>query len=58
MNSAAAAGAVPVTTEKDWIRLSPAYRDKIRALRVRVEFDRASAPALDELIKKCLQQNR
>ena len=58
LNGAAAAGAIPVTTEKDWIRLSPAFRDKIRALRVRVEFDRAGAPALDELISKCLKQNR
>jgi tetraacyldisaccharide 4'-kinase len=57
LNGAAAADAVPVTTEKDWVRLSPAFRSKIRALRVRVEFDRASAPVVDSLLAKCLQQN-
>jgi len=39
------------------VRLSPAFRSKIRALRVRVEFDRASAPVIDNLLAKCLQQN-
>jgi tetraacyldisaccharide 4'-kinase len=58
LNAAAAANALPITTEKDWVRLSPAFRDKIRALRVRVEFDRASAPLLDTLITQCLKPNR
>jgi tetraacyldisaccharide 4'-kinase len=55
LNAAAAAGAVPVTTEKDWVRIGPAFRGKIRALRVRAQFDRASAPLLDSLIAKCLK---
>ena len=55
LNGATAADAIPVTTEKDWVRLSAAFRDKIRALRVRVEFDRASAPLLDTLLTKCLK---
>jgi len=55
LNAAASANAVPITTEKDWVRISPAFRDKIRALRVRVEFDRASAPILDALLAKCLK---
>ena len=55
LNGAAAADALPVTTEKDWVRLSAGFRDKIRALRVRVEFDRASAPILDALLAKCLK---
>ena len=58
LNGAAAAGAIPITTEKDWVRLGPAFRSKIRALRVRVEFDRASAPFIDNLLAKCLHQNR
>jgi tetraacyldisaccharide 4'-kinase len=58
LNGAASADAIPVTTEKDWVRLSPAFRSKIRALRVRVEFDRASAPVIDQLLFKCLQPNR
>jgi tetraacyldisaccharide 4'-kinase len=58
LNGAAAADALPVTTEKDWMRLSHAFRGKIRALRVRIEFDRASAPLLDTLLKTCLQPNR
>ncbi len=57
LNGAAAANAIPVTTEKDWVRLSPAYRDKVRALRVRIAFDPASATALDALIARCLQPN-
>ena len=57
LNGAAAANAIPVTTEKDWVRLSPAYRDKVRALRVRVAFDPASATALDALLARCLQPN-
>jgi tetraacyldisaccharide 4'-kinase len=57
-NRAASAEAIPVTTEKDWVRLSPGFRDKIRMVRVRVLFDEASLPALDELISRCLRQNR
>ena len=55
INAAAAANAALVTTEKDWVRISPAFRDKIRALRVRAQFDRASAPLLDTLLVKCLK---
>jgi tetraacyldisaccharide 4'-kinase len=55
INAAAAANAALVTTEKDWVRISPAFRDKIRALRVRAQFDRASAPLLDTLLAKCLK---
>ncbi|MBI1211886.1 MAG: tetraacyldisaccharide 4'-kinase [Alphaproteobacteria bacterium] len=55
LNAATAANAQLITTEKDWVRISPAFRDRIRALRVRVQFDRASAPLLDTLISKCLK---
>ncbi|HEY3916986.1 MAG TPA: tetraacyldisaccharide 4'-kinase [Stellaceae bacterium] len=49
---AQADGAALVTTEKDWVRLPPAWREKIRALKValswedRVALDRILAPAL------------
>jgi tetraacyldisaccharide 4'-kinase len=50
--AAKAKNAVLVTTEKDWVRLAPRWREKIRALKVALrwddtaELDRVLAPAL------------
>ena len=43
-DDAAAMGAVPVTTEKDYVRLPPAARDMIKVLPVSLEWDDPSAP--------------
>jgi tetraacyldisaccharide 4'-kinase len=40
--------ALPVTTEKDWVRLSPALRGKIRAVAVALEW--ADEAAIVELL--------
>ena len=54
LSEAAAAGAIPITTEKDWMRLSTAYRDKVRALPVSVDWrDPAALKALlDRILPK------
>lgn len=41
---AAAKGAIPVTTEKDYVRLPPDARDMIKVLPVALEWDDPSAP--------------
>ena len=50
LSQAAAAKALPITTEKDWMRLSATHREKVRALPVSVEW-RDSA-ALDALLER------
>jgi tetraacyldisaccharide 4'-kinase len=49
---AAAMGARLVTTEKDWVRLPPAWRDQIYVWPVCARFD--DARALDRFVKKAL----
>jgi len=39
VKEADAAGAIPVTTEKDAVRLPPAYRDRIQVLTIDVEWE-------------------
>jgi tetraacyldisaccharide 4'-kinase len=41
--AAQAKGATLVTTEKDWVRLSPAWREKIRALKVELRWSDQAA---------------
>ncbi|MCE9521119.1 MAG: tetraacyldisaccharide 4'-kinase [Alphaproteobacteria bacterium] len=48
--------AIPVTTEKDFLRLAPAHRTGITALRVVAQFEPDSARLLEQLIDKCLTQ--
>jgi tetraacyldisaccharide 4'-kinase len=43
-------GAGMVTTEKDWVRLPPAWRARIAAWPVRARFE--DEPALDELLRQ------
>jgi tetraacyldisaccharide 4'-kinase len=39
----------PVTTEKDYVRLTPAQRDGIAVLKIAVRFDADPAPLLERL---------
>jgi len=48
---AAQFGAGLVTTEKDWVRLTPQWRTRVSAWRVRADFD--DTAALDALLAKC-----
>jgi len=48
--------ALPVTTEKDFLRLEPGLRTGIRALRVAARFDPDSGRQIDQLIDQCLTQ--
>ena len=49
---AAALGAGLITSEKDWVRLPPAWRDRIAFWPVRARFEDPSA--LDRLLKPAL----
>jgi tetraacyldisaccharide 4'-kinase len=49
-------GAIAVTTEKDFLRLSPALREGIGTLRVVAQFDVDSQRLMDQFIAKCLTQ--
>ena len=49
-------GAIAVTTEKDFLRLSPALREGIGTLRVVAQFDSDSQRLMDQFIDKCLTQ--
>ena len=49
-------GAGLVTTEKDWVRLPPAWRERVTAWPVAVRFD--DAPVLDALIAQALSRAR
>lgn len=46
--------ALPLTTEKDLLRLAPAARAGISALKVTAQFDPESVGHLDQLIEQCL----
>ena len=45
-------GAGLVTTEKDWVRLPPAWREKVRAWPVKAVFD--DEAGLDALLRQAL----
>ena len=47
-------GATLITTEKDWVRLPPAWRGKIRALKVALQWD--DAAALDRVLAPALER--
>ncbi len=49
-------GAIPLTTEKDLLRLKPQAREGISALKVRAQFDADSSRQVDEFIDQCLKQ--
>ena len=53
---AAALGASLVTTEKDWVRLPPAWRDRVRAWPVRARF--LDEAALDALLQSVILGRR
>lgn len=53
---AASAGAGLVTTEKDWARLPPAWRERVVSWPVRARFD--DEAALDALIGRAITQGR
>jgi len=48
--------AIPVTTEKDYLRLQPSLRSGINTLRVVAQFDPQSTLLIDQFIDKCLTQ--
>jgi tetraacyldisaccharide 4'-kinase len=52
---AAQLGAGLITTEKDWVRLPPAWRDRVTPWPVRARFD--DEAALDALLAEALQKN-
>ena len=49
-------GAGLVTTEKDWVRLSPAWRAKVTPWPVRARFD--DEDALDALLERVIREAR
>jgi tetraacyldisaccharide 4'-kinase len=53
---AATLGAGLVTTEKDWVRLSPEWRDKVAPWPVTARFD--DEAALDALLDQALADSR
>ena len=54
LSRAMKADAVPVTTEKDWVRLSPATRQKIMAIGMEIRF--SDEPALARLLETVIHK--
>jgi tetraacyldisaccharide 4'-kinase len=48
--------AIPVTTEKDFLRLSPSLRSGINMLRVVAQFEADSMRLVEQSIDRCLKQ--
>ncbi len=54
ISSAAKSGAMPVTTEKDWVRLSPEMRPRITAIGMEMVF--SDEPALTRLLETVIHK--
>lgn len=52
LGRAAALGAIPVTTRKDWVRIPPAFRDAVRVVSVTLEWE--DEAALDAMLEEAL----
>lgn len=54
VSSARKSGATPVTTQKDWVRLSPAQQKLITAIGMEIQFD--DEPALARLLESVIHR--